>query len=303
MPVVPNPSAAKPSLYEDFEISIEPRSADGKFPVHAEWRGHGRIAQASMVFPIDDPKWQNWLNVWQNAPSRSDESLRHIRLAGELPLNSSIQDLGQNLFAALFVGKVRDLYRLVQDNVQQTGKRLRLRLRINAPELAVLPWEFLYDDDYDHDYIALTHTATLVRTVDTTLPVQTLAAKSRLRILGMAAAPNNLPPLNIQKERELVENALHDLRTPVDAAVDLIWVKGQTWSDLERDLRANWHVFHFIGHGAFDKKQGSIALVGQNGQSSLLSADALARELKRLNSVRLVVLNSCEGALTIFSPV
>src|SRR5260370_33430474 len=59
-----------------------------------------------------------------------------------------------------------------------------------------------------------------------------------------------------------------------------------------------WHIFHFIGHGSFDahNDEGLIVLEDDEGKADLLSATHLGRLLTDHGSLRLVVLNSCEGA-------
>jgi tetratricopeptide (TPR) repeat protein len=58
------------------------------------------------------------------------------------------------------------------------------------------------------------------------------------------------------------------------------------------------HIFHFIGHGGFDRNadQGLIALADEDGLSALMHATELGRLLADHDSLRLVLLNSCEGA-------
>jgi hypothetical protein len=57
--------------------------------------------------------------------------------------------------------------------------------------------------------------------------------------------------------------------------VELHWLPGQTWRDLNRAMRTGpWHIFHFIGHGGFDRQadQGVLALANEEGQPHLLTA-------------------------------
>ena len=58
-----------------------------------------------------------------------------------------------------------------------------------------------------------------------------------------------------------------------------------------------WHIFHFIGHGGFDARrdEGVLALADERGQANLLSASQLARLLTSHRSLRLVLLNACQG--------
>lgn len=50
--------------------------------------------------------------------------------------------------------------------------------------------------------------------------------------------------------------------------MDLQWLSGQTWRDLQRAMRRGpWHVFHFIGHGGFERNadEGFIPLADDAG--------------------------------------
>jgi hypothetical protein len=94
-----------------------------------------------------------------------------------------------------------------------------------------------------------------------------------------------------------VEEAVKDLRT--QGLMDLTWLAGQTWRELQREMREGpWHVFHFIGHGGFDHNtdEGFIALADEEGYSDRFRATKLARLLADHFPLRLVLLNSCEGA-------
>ena len=81
--------------------------------------------------------------------------------------------------------------------------------------------------------------------------------------------------------------------------MELAWLEGQTWRHLQRAMRRGpWHVFHFIGHGGFDPEteEGAIALTDDEGRKHLLGASDLALLLDDHYFLRLVFLNSCEGA-------
>src|SRR5262245_39490779 len=97
-----------------------------------------------------------------------------------------LQRLGQSLFEALFGGDNRRLGALFTAAfaaAQREGHGLRLRLRVEPPELAALPWELLYDSTRE-EFLATSIRRMLVRYVElpqavpaleTTLPVRLLA--------------------------------------------------------------------------------------------------------------------------------
>jgi hypothetical protein len=81
--------------------------------------------------------------------------------------------------------------------------------------------------------------------------------------------------------------------------VSLTWLPGQTARDLQRALqRGPWHIFHFIGHGDYDPRteEGVLALCNEQGKTSLLYATQLARLLTDHDTLRLTILNACNGA-------
>jgi hypothetical protein len=70
---------------------------------------------------------------------------------------------------------------------------------------------------------------------------------------------------------------------------------------LQRRLRRGpYHVFHFIGHGGFDQQaqDGQLILEDDRGRGRLVSGHYLGMLLHDLHSLRLAVLNACEGART-----
>jgi formylglycine-generating enzyme required for sulfatase activity len=173
---------------------------------------------------------------------------------------------------------------------------LRLRLRIGPPELAALPWEFLYDPR-QAEYVCLMRDTPVVRYQELPQPPQPLAVAAPLRILGMVAGPRDMPGLDAAREVQRVDQALRDLQSAV--LVRLTWLEGQTWRDLQRAMRGGpWHVFHFIGHGGFDRSadEGLVVLADESGGPDRFHATQLARLLADHRALRLVLLNACEGA-------
>ena len=58
----------------------------------------------------------------------------------------AVRDMGQALFTALLgTGEVAGLYRASAALADAKEEELRIVLRLDAPELAGLPWEAMYD--------------------------------------------------------------------------------------------------------------------------------------------------------------
>lgn len=276
--------------YLDFELEIGIGSGRD-YPVVVV-RSPAGEARETMRFPFDELMLENRLQALQIALLRSGGKQRRL----PSPEEKIVQDFGRALYEALLSGEVRSRYDVSFREATQAGKGLRLKLRIQSPEMAALPWEFLYDSRQG-EYLALVRNTPIVRYLELPQPIQPLAVPTPLRVLGMIASPKDLVSLNYEHEKQRVENALRDLRA--QGLVMLEWLQGETWRDLQRAMRGGpWHVFHFIGHGGFDRNadEGLIVLSNEKGYTYRLSATQLGRLLANHRTLRLVLLNACEGA-------
>jgi tetratricopeptide (TPR) repeat protein len=275
--------------YVDFDLEIGEEREARKYPVSV--RSPEGEAQEEMSFPFDEWELRDKLKDVEVALLRSGGKRRRIGT----PEEQAIQGFGRALFEALLVGDVGAHYRVSWREARRQNKGLRIKLRVRPPELSALPWEFLYDPK--RDYLSLSSRTPLVRYPEVPQPIERLTVTPPLRILGMVASPQGLPQLDEGHEKRLVEEATKRLQAR--GLVELAWLEGQTWRDLQRSMRGGpWHIFHFIGHGGFDPEteEGAIALSSEEGRKHLLGAADLALLLDDHYFLRLAFLNSCEGA-------
>jgi hypothetical protein len=276
--------------YLDFEIDVEPGS-DGDYTVSVLHSPAGE-ARIQMRFPYDQLKLRNKIQSLQIALLRSGGARR----AAPLPEDLSVEQLGRDLFTALFAGDVASRLQVSRATARAAQKGIRLKLRIGAPELLGLPWEYLYDD-VEGGYLALSTSTPVVRYLPLPQAIEPLAVTPPIRILGMTAGPRDLGTLDAGVERARLETALEGLRR--SGVVELVWVPGETWEDLQQALWSGpWHVFHFIGHGGFSTQRGEgvIYLSDANGNARELPAKGFALLLGDHEPLRLAVLNSCDTA-------
>jgi CHAT domain-containing protein len=275
--------------YLDLELEIGTDSG-GAYAVIAH-SSPGGDAHATMQFPFDEQTLANQLSTLQNVLTNSVSMNPQILSSAK----QSIQNFGQALFNALFTGAVHDLYVGTRSIASFQSKGVRLKLSIQAAELAALPWEFVYDPS-QQQYLCLHDQTSVMRYLDllNTPPQSTVTPP--LSLLGMIASPTGPAALDIEHEKQVIEKAIAGL----SAQVQLTWLAGQTWEDLQQMMLSDrqWHIFHFIGHGGFDSStnEGFITLADSAGQARNLSATQLGQLLADHPSLRLVVLNSCAGA-------
>ncbi|MFI9155547.1 CHAT domain-containing protein [Streptomyces sp. NPDC053367] len=211
------------------------------------------------------------------------------------PSEHAVQQVGQQLFEALFDGPVSGSYRASLSVAQERQDRLQIVLRLEPPELTLLPWEALFDPQLDA-YVC--RHEPMVRHLPAAHTPDPLPVEPPLRILVVIASPRGLPLLDSEGEREQLEQALAE---QVDSElVELAWLTDASWDTLHsRLMDGPWHIVHFIGHGDYGEhaKEGQIALVGQTGAPNMVEASRLADLLGEAEPTpRLMVLNSCASA-------
>ncbi len=281
---------AESGTYLDFEVEIG--GGQGReFPLTVLSSPAGE-ARETLCFPFDEAVLESRLKSLEIALLRSGGSRRQL-LSSE---GQAVQDFGRQLFSALFVGEARTRYDMSTEIARHRGLGLRIKLRIQAPELAKLPWEFLYDPRQG-EYVCMSRETPIVRYIELPQPIQPLSVQPPLQILGMVSSPSNLPELDIEREKKRLETAIGSLES--NGSVKLTWLEGSTWRSLQRAMRGGpWHIFHFIGHGGFDPNvdEGVIALEDDDRAAHLLLATELGRLLADHRTLRLAMLNACEGA-------
>ena len=124
--------------YLDFDLEIS-AGVGREHPVIA--RSLSGDARRTMLFPFDEVMLESRLKDLQIALLRSGGEFRAVLSTEE----QAVQDFGQSLFNAVFGDDVRSLYDTTRREARSQGKGVRLKLRVRSPQLAALPWEFLYD--------------------------------------------------------------------------------------------------------------------------------------------------------------
>lgn len=276
----------------DFEIHIAPGTGQD-YPVLVVKSPAGE-ASGTFHLPFDAPGLENHLKGVEIAVLKSGSGRRDIVIASDE--SESVSDFGKKLFNALFTDQVQTAFRRSQDSARAQKKGLRVRLRIDAPDLSTLPWEFMYDPSTG-DYICLSSETPLVRYLQFDRAPEELTVKPPITILAMVASPKDRPTLDAAREKDRMQQATAGLQAA--GLLRIEWLEGSTWRDLQTTLRRkDYHIFHFVGHGGFDPAagEGVLAFTDEAGNSQLLSATEVGRLLGDERTLRLVVLNSCLGA-------
>ena len=209
-----------------------------------------------------------------------------------------LKALGNTLYRALFPNQINARFHATMAGA--ASNKVRLRLIFQSPELAALPWEFLYDEG-TNSFLANNTQTVLSRYIDVPLLKRTLiGATLPLKALLVIASPSNLPKLDTDGEEKLIKEAL---QKHIEAGlIELDVLQSATSSNIRQKLREKpYNVFHFIGHGKFENNQGYIALVDEDGKAKYLDDESFSNFFLGNNSLGLVILNSCKGATISFN--
>ncbi|MBT0963686.1 CHAT domain-containing protein [Denitromonas iodatirespirans] len=257
-------------------------------------------AHAAAAMALDPAALEHTL--WQGAGAIEGSARRaqsDTALDALLPADANARQIGQALYAALFdspLGACLDASLRGIDPQRGDGVRIVINTT-DAPELARLPWEFLYSPRHD-DFLCSDRMKPVVRWLDVDAAAPTLTVTPPLRLLVAVATPTDRPELAVGAELAQLDRALAELCTT--GVIETHHVDHASLERLDDALLATRpHVLHLIGHGDFVGDDGVLMLESDTepGRSAPVSGRQLGVLLRNhLGTLRLVFLNSCMGA-------
>lgn len=252
--------------YLDFDLLFE-RAGEKRHTARVLSSPAGQAAN-DFALPFTEVELENFLLKI----GRQRRGMRRV----ESPEMEAAKNFGGKLFEAVFDGEVRGCFRSSLDEAQRQQQGLRLRLRMNqAPELADVPWEFLYNPTRNR-FLSLSNETPIVRFIELPARLAPFAVKPPLRVLAMISSPHDHPPLNVQQEWANLKAAFAGLKQ--QRLVKLDKLEKATLKNLQHQLRRrHYHIFHFIGHGGFDKnlQDGVLIVEDETGRGREVSGQDL----------------------------
>lgn len=218
---------------------------------------------------------------------------------------AEVEELGRLLFSVLLDEGLRRDFLEIYLKAQQDSALLRVELDIDErqlPEIAALPWEFMYLPPCElHGALWLATAPDIVfsrRRARWHVPEPTrLKAGERLRIAVAVSAPGDLGPVRYQPIIAALKEEM--ART---GQFEVLVEEAANRKSIDTLLKTKPHIFHFIGHGSLkdenNQDTGQVALVDSFGNAELVNADDFCELFTRFKP-GLVVLQTCEsGALS-----
>lgn len=263
--------------YVDLDLSIERNPGGSGYRAQA-WLAKGGVATHVFESPFAEGQLQ---------------ALRSAAAAG-ISGGLRFEEIGERLYGAVFGGAVLGFLASSLATLK-SNEGLRLRLHTYA-ETSDWPWELLRDHS---GFLCKSEKVSVVRYPDIPVIVTPYRGPRPLRVLVVISNPVNCPALDVDSEWEEIRRALSWWPTRGRVQVDRL--EAPTLPELQKRLnQRRYHALHFIGHGTFDVKQGTGVLVFEDERrnSDPIPGAALAGILGGQPSMRLVVLNACDGART-----
>jgi hypothetical protein len=262
--------------YTAFKIEFLPRDGES-YTITASSKAGDQTG--TLRSPGDDPVFQQLC----------------ARLASFDTDEEMLTQIGTQLFSALFSGEIAKLYAASRGMLKaDEGLVIRLSIPADAEEIAALPWEFMADPDAGQ--LAMLD-APIARYLPLGAKIPTLRAALPLKVLLTGA--QTPPATDIERELNAVQAALEGLGEHVKITLE----PHLTAAILQERLREEFHIWHFVGHGGFDKAGKTAQLLFEDaaGDPDAISAMELNIMLNR-SGIRLVVLNACDSGKLAVEP-
>jgi CHASE2 domain-containing sensor protein len=258
--------------YHDFDLSLE-KAADGTIALKSWCDAHGEYRDAATLDTV---------------ALASDQQL----LADDAVARAALVAVGSRLYAYTFASKGRNIewhFGQCWGAAGSASNGVRVRLRIEAPELAVIPWEYIYSERL-RGFLGVSERTPIVRYLELPQAIPSLEAPLPVRVL--IAIPDQ-PELDTATEQKEILEALESLKDVVQVTV----LEGTVTRRRIADALAGdeYHVFHFIGHGDFRDDRAVLVMHGADGSVEHVDQDRMAGLFRNHPSMKLVVLNSCRG--------
>lgn len=277
------PPESGQALFVNFDLEISAGSVRIRSPLTGEARSNFRN-------PFDE-RDQAALREWL------DRAAKTRAIGGGRPVSMRMDDpqrVGEKLFRAVFNDEIYTNYNSSRLLARDRGNAgLRVRLNLLGENLEGLPWELLYDPR--EDYLALTPDISLLRYLDAPTPARPATVDGPLQVLMVAGHAGGL---DLQAEIAGVQQAIAPLAE--QRLLELNVLQQATIEDFFRAFdKQPYHIVHFLGHGEAPTLDRPAYLVFTNvdGSPQDVPIDSVWRVLRRAESLRLIWLNSCSGAV------
>jgi len=208
-----------------------------------------------------------------------------------------LKQVGQAFYDWLFPGPIHTHFHQTEAVARRENNKMRVRLRIEAEEIATLPLEFLYRETGGY-FVAINPGTVLSRYLNLPLPPEWVRRREApLHMLAIIADPTDQVRLPPDEWAAIIQGALAE---PLAAGqMTLQTVKRATRKEIRNALlQQKPDIIQFVGHGIYQEGKGYLALVDdQTGKTWLVDDERFANlYLGHDDRLGLISLATCESA-------
>jgi tetratricopeptide (TPR) repeat protein len=259
---------------------------------HWRWRltdtGGAFLADHAVALDPNDPKYRALFDLpgylgHYAAPDKRDEDERRL-----------LQEVGAWIGATV-LGSV------IGEKILAHGYRpivVRVVVPMQAEQLLVIPFEIAHARGKPLALQGVSLVFEAPPPDPDEAPPEAAPIGDRLRLLALFSLPPVGSPLNLRRERQMLQTVVRRLTRAAGLAVELRALQYGVTRDSLRDALQDedgWDVIHFSGHGL----PGSLVLETPEGRPDLISSNDVAQLLQESGKrLKLVVLSACLSAAT-----
>jgi tetratricopeptide (TPR) repeat protein len=277
--------------YLNFDLLISATDTPHEYQLHARTSTQGEANERTKI-DLSVQTFLDW-HAYLNARHLVAFDRPSDALAGPNAFLPDLKALGATLYQCLFAGKIGILFNnILGETLVESERGVRLRLRIQPPELVVLPWELLYSPER-HVFLSTWLETPISHYLDLLEPVRNVACPGTLNML--VVIPQN-SGLDTAAERAMLET----LERKLGGKISVDFLPGlATSAAIRAALREKpYNIFHYAGHGGFDNDNAFIYIDHEENEGTqiAMAAGEFGRFFSDHPSMRLAILNACQGA-------
>lgn len=298
--------------YADFEVTVG-EGTGNKYPIRARCQFAGELTAQATIALAREPKIRDGLSILEKASFTDQE-------------RATLRDMGTRLLDLILVGDVGKAYYVTLGFAEGSKQRMRFRLKVDAPELKRLPWEYMFDR-FRGGFLVWRDDFVLARSLQAvaTPPPE---PPTRLRVLLLLSRPKDTTGLDLVTETESIQAALQSLADRGN--LELTILDNPTSATIRETLaQQTYHIVHYSGHAYFKSlgapngatagvpggpergmlpptqplptalpamEKAFVVLPGPQGVRNDMEEEAFAAFFTGFRDLRLVVLNACQTA-------
>jgi hypothetical protein len=234
-------------------------------------------------------------NISTNVPNDIRLSLRLIEKRAEDA--TLLMEVGRSIYNWLFPTTIHAHFQQTEAVARREKAKIRLRLRVEAEEIASLPLEFIYRNLGGY-FLAVNPNTVFSRYLNLPLPPDpTFDRDCPLHILAIIADPTDQTRLPVNEWGAILQESLSQ---PLEKGlITLQILKQATRRDIRNALlQQKPDIIQFVGHGIYQNSKGYLALVEEKTSNTWLVDDEQFANIFMGHDdyLKLVSLATCESA-------